>query len=74
MHDQEDMIRARAYELWKAAGCPDGQDEAHWHQAASELGAGASGPSEGSLEDPTEDAQPIASGVSPGIVERPRRR
>lgn len=41
----EEEIRARAYELWREAGEPEGQDESFWRQAedqqlreASELG------------------------------------
>lgn len=35
-HD-DDKIRVRAYELWEAAGRPDGDHEGHWHQARAEL-------------------------------------
>jgi len=30
-------IRDRAYEIWAANGCPDGQAEQHWLAAESEL-------------------------------------
>lgn len=33
----EDDIKARAYALWEAAGCPEGSDEAHWHEALRQL-------------------------------------
>jgi hypothetical protein len=36
--DQEDerqrRIREKAHTLWQNAGCPEGQDEAFWRQAA----------------------------------------
>lgn len=35
----EDLISARAYQLWLAEGCPDGRALAHWTQAQHELGA-----------------------------------
>ena len=33
----EAQIRDRAYGIWQAAGRPEGQAEAHWHQAEAEL-------------------------------------
>ncbi len=35
-----DKIAARAYEIWKASGCPDGKDLDHWLQAERELRTG----------------------------------
>ncbi|WP_085026280.1 DUF2934 domain-containing protein [Ensifer aridi] len=35
--DDEDRIRARAYEIWEREGRPDGGHERHWHQAKKEL-------------------------------------
>ncbi|RVJ40003.1 DUF2934 domain-containing protein [Sinorhizobium meliloti] len=35
--DDEDRIRARAYEIWEREGRPDGGHERHWHQAEKEL-------------------------------------
>ena len=35
--DRDSLIRARAYELWKHAGCPDGQALEHWLDAEREL-------------------------------------
>ena len=37
----EDQIRARAYALWEADGCPVGQDQNYWFKAATELAAAA---------------------------------
>jgi hypothetical protein len=31
-------IEAIAYLVWKQAGCPDGNHEAHWLQAEAQLG------------------------------------
>ena len=35
MSDQsrDDRIRAKAYEIWEAAGMPEGQHDAHWLRA-----------------------------------------
>lgn len=36
---EEDRIRVRAYEIWEAMGCPEGQHEATWQQAQIEIAA-----------------------------------
>ncbi len=33
----QEEIRLRAYELWLAAGSPEGSGDAFWHQAEKEL-------------------------------------
>ena len=33
----EQRIRARAYELWQARGCPEGSPEEDWFHAAEQL-------------------------------------
>lgn len=33
----EDRVRARAHAIWEAAGRPEGQAEAHWHEARRAL-------------------------------------
>ncbi|MBI0434987.1 DUF2934 domain-containing protein [Roseomonas sp. KE0001] len=35
--DQEARIRQRAYELWEAAGRPEGQADSFWYQASTEV-------------------------------------
>lgn len=37
----EDPIRHRAYELWDAAGRPEGADQHFWFVAAAEMAASA---------------------------------
>jgi hypothetical protein len=44
----EDDIRARAYALWEAAGCPDGSHDEHWLEALRQLTAGAGIPTKAS--------------------------
>ena len=38
MHDE---IQRRAYALWEADGRPEGQDQAYWFKAATDLAATA---------------------------------
>lgn len=35
MSEREEKIRAKAYELWEAAGHPHGDDQRFWHEAAA---------------------------------------
>ena len=49
MQDLEQTIRDRAYHLWVADGCPDGNAEAHWLKAQREVLAAASPESLGSV-------------------------
>ena len=37
MQDLEQTIRERAYHLWMAEGCPEGNAEEHWLAAQSEV-------------------------------------
>jgi hypothetical protein len=37
--DREERIRKRAHEMWERDGFPEGQDQAHWHDAAREIDA-----------------------------------
>jgi Protein of unknown function (DUF2934) len=37
MQDLEQTIRERAYHLWMAEGCPDGNAEGHWIAAQREV-------------------------------------
>ncbi|MFO0801202.1 MAG: DUF2934 domain-containing protein [Gemmataceae bacterium] len=39
-HADEERIRTRAHELWDAAGRPDGDGVAYWHQAEREVRGG----------------------------------
>jgi hypothetical protein len=31
--EREESIRLRAYYIWLEAGCPEGADQQHWHEA-----------------------------------------
>ncbi len=37
----EDQVRQRAYELWEADGCPEGQDQQYWFRAMAEIASAA---------------------------------
>ena len=37
----DDQVRRRAYELWEADGCPQGQDQQYWFKALAELASTA---------------------------------
>jgi polyphosphate glucokinase len=41
-NDRQARISARAYEIWKREGCPEGRDQPHWEQAIRELDAAES--------------------------------
>jgi hypothetical protein len=47
----EDRIRERAYEIWTAHGCVDGQADQHWLAAEREILARAKAPTARSCED-----------------------
>ncbi len=34
-----EKIAIRAYEIWRASGCPEGKHEEHWYRAERELRA-----------------------------------
>ena len=36
-NDVEADVRARAYDLWEAAGWPEGRGDEFWHQACAEI-------------------------------------
>ena len=36
-NDLEADVRARAYDLWEAAGRPDGRGDEFWHEACAEI-------------------------------------
>ena len=40
-HDDQDLIRARAHQIWEREGRPDGRHIEHWEMASAELGSEA---------------------------------
>jgi len=41
--EREAKIRSRAYDLWEAAGCPEGREQEFWKQAEAPFAAIAAG-------------------------------
>ena len=37
MADPEQLIRERAYHLWRGEGCPEGRADFHWHVAREQI-------------------------------------
>ncbi len=61
--EREDRIRRRAYELWEKSGRPEGSHEAHWYEAAQEIGSEPSSdaaPSGPASKDPAEGSRAVA--------------
>ena len=36
-HDTGEQVRRRAYELWEAAGRPEGRGDEFWHEACADV-------------------------------------
>lgn len=64
MHNREERIRARAYEIWQREGCPEGCEDEHWRQAEAEVDAEDSEVSSGELAPPA-GSSGVASGLQP---------
>jgi hypothetical protein len=40
-HDDQDLIRARAHQIWEREGRPDGRHIEHWEMASAEMASEA---------------------------------
>ena len=71
-HDAQDVIAARAYELWEESGYVHGQHEAHWRQAEEEVFGEA--PSKPTIDNVTQIGGQHQDGISdfPAVDERPK--
>ncbi len=58
--DREARIRLRAYHIWLAAGCPEGADRQHWHEAEQQEAA------DDEVETASEDSFPASDPPSFG--------
>ncbi|MFB8830051.1 DUF2934 domain-containing protein [Azotobacter sp. CWF10] len=64
--DQQ-RIRELAYQLWEAAGCPEGQDLKHWNEACEQIQA-KGGASPDASEETLETASgSVESGAEPSV-------
>lgn len=66
--DHSDKVRTRAYQIWQAAGEPQGCEAAHWEQAERELAAeSAEQPVQpltaAELEEPNDAPDPVTDGT-----------
>lgn len=76
---QEDMIRARAHQIWEAEGCPEGREAEHWAQAIEELSRDAQAsepPAQGTPDygHPTDRAQEEGHAPASTAGTEPHRR
>ena len=70
---REDRIRQRAHLLWEAAGQPEGDDAAHWHQAEAEIdAAGAATPPIVDITPATPEPAPETPKPAKPAVRKPR--
>src|SRR3954447_842485 len=60
--EREERIRQRAYHLWEADGCPEGQDTEFWERAETLIGMEESAGA-GQLPNPMTQNEPI-----PGVI------
>lgn len=67
IHIDEARIRAKAYELWQARGCPEGSGDQDWIEAERLLRAELEGaePGESALVDEEPEEPPVAVRVPP---------
>jgi hypothetical protein len=68
MDSREDRIRARARELWEAAGRPEGRAEDHWAEAERLVDAEAREEARLKQRGPGIDIAPAAEGNSLGDI------
>ena len=71
--EQQEAVQRRAYELWQAAGYPEGRALEHWLQAERELGLprGSTLPLELPIEPPVESDTPGDDSSVSGSVDEP---
>ena len=67
MHDREQTIRERAYDIWEAEGRPHGQEAAHWQRAQRELdGDGLAAPADRNFRPAAQPAEVASERKSKG--------
>ena len=55
MSNREQLIKARAQELWELEGKPRGRDKQHWEQASKEIDEAESGAVRDAMPDSEEE-------------------
>lgn len=72
--DLEQRIRERAYHLWMADGCRDGEAEQHWLTAERDVLAEFAATATSADSAPKPRSRRAASGDTPSRATKPRRR
>ena len=74
MHqDDQDLIRARAHQIWEREGRPEGRHLDHWEMASAELAAERK-PAKKPASLAKARAGKAAQKVEPVVVAEPRKR
>lgn len=69
----QDLIRARAHQIWEREGHPEGRHLEHWEMASAELAAEAK-PAEKPASLAKARARKAAKKAEPVVVAAPRKR
>jgi hypothetical protein len=72
-HDDQDLIRARAHQIWEREGRPDGRHLEHWEMASAEIAAEAK-PAAKPASLAKARARKAAKTAEPAVVAAPRKR
>lgn len=72
-HDDQDLIRARAHQIWEREGRPEGRHLEHWEMASAELAAEAK-PAVKPASLAKARARKAAEAAEPAVVAAPRKR
>jgi len=71
-HPDQDLIRARAHQIWEREGRPEGRHLEHWEMASAEIAAEAKPAKPASLAKAR--ASKAAKTAKPVVVAAPRKR
>ncbi len=72
-HDDQDLIRARAHQIWEREGRPEGRHLEHWEMASAELATEAK-PAKKPASLAKARAQKAAKKAKPVKAVEPRKR
>ena len=72
-HQDQDLIRARAHEIWEREGRPDGRHLEHWEMASAEIAADSK-PAKKPASLAKARAKKAATKAEAATVAEPRRR
>jgi len=72
-HPDQDLIRARAHQIWEREGRPEGRHIEHWEMASAEIAAEAK-PTKKPASLAKARASKAAKTAKPVLVAAPRKR